>query len=141
MASPSLGKSIKGQDPTVYFSDFSFDFSPHPKTGDITVLQNDDSIKNSIRNLLKTKYGEILFDTSIGCGLNYSLFDNIDEITKYTIQEEIKNTLSVHEPRVSLSSVSTSEDIPSHGIFVTIYYTTINNYTIQTVSVFLERVR
>ena len=132
---------IKGQDNTIYFSDFSFDFSPHPKTGDITVLQNDNSIKNSIRNLIQTKYGEILFDTSIGCGLNYSLFDNIDEITKYTIQQEIQNTLSINEPRVSLSSISITEDIPAHGMYITVFYTTINSYTVQSVSVFLERVR
>ena len=132
---------IKGQDNTIYFSDFSFDFSPHPKTGDITVLQNDNSIKNSIRNLIQTKYGEILFDKSIGCGLNYSLFDNIDEITKYTIQQEIQNTLSINEPRVSLSSISITEDIPSHGMYITVFYTTINSYTVQSVSVFLERVR
>ena len=132
---------IKGQDNTIYFSDFSFDFSPHPKTGDITVLQNDNSIKNSIRNLIQTKYGEILFDTSIGCGLNYSLFDNIDEITKYTIQQEIQNTLSINEPRVSLSSISITEDIPSHGMYITVFYTTINSYTVHSVSVLLERVR
>ena len=44
-------QSIIGQDKTVYFSDFSFDFSPHPKTGDISVLNNNASVQTAFEIL------------------------------------------------------------------------------------------
>jgi len=134
-------QSIIGQDKTVYFSDFSFDFSPHPKTGDISVLNNNASVQNSIRNLVKTKYGEVLFNAKVGCGLNYMLFDPMDEITKYTIQQEIQTTLGTYEPRVALNGIDIKEDNINQGYFINIFYTIINSYTVQSVAVFLERVR
>jgi len=134
-------QQILGQDKTVYFSDFSFDFSPHPKTGDISVLTNNASIQNSIRNLVKTKYGEVLFNSKIGCGLNYMLFDPMDDITKYTIQQAIQTTLGTYEPRVTLNGIDITEDTINQGYFINIYYTIVNSYTVQTVSVFLERIR
>lgn len=134
-------KAFLGTDNTVYFSDFDFDFSPHPMTGDINVLKNDLSIKNSIRNLIQTNYGEILFDSTIGCGLKSSLFDPMDDITKYSMQRDIESTLKIHEPRVSISAISITEDDINHGYYIIIDYTIINNNTGQTVKIFLKRIR
>lgn len=128
-------------DSTVYFSDFSFDFSAHPKTGDISILKNDDAIRNSIRNLVQLKYGEMLFNSKIGCGINFTLFEFMDEITRYTVQGEITNTLLNYEPRVSVSSIEINEDSLNHGYYISIFYTIVNANNIQSVTVFLERVR
>jgi phage baseplate assembly protein W len=132
---------IINQDKTVHFSDFTFDFSPNPHTGDISILTNKASVENSIRNLVKTKFGEVLFDSKVGCGLNFMLFEPMDEITKYGIQQQIQITLSVYEPRVSLQQIDLIEDKINQGYFITIYYSIVNTQGIQSVKVFLERIR
>lgn len=134
-------KGFLGSDPTVYFSDFDFDFSPHPMTGDINILKNETAVKNSVRNLIQTKFGEILFDSSIGCGLNHVLFDFMDSISQTTIQRKIEQTLTNYEPRVKLHSVDISEDTMSQGYFVNVYFSIINTTIIENVSVFLKRTR
>lgn len=133
--------NIIGSDNTVFYSDFDFDFSPHPKTGDITILKNNLSIQNSIKNLLQTKFGEILFNPDIGSGIKFSLFDPIDNITHYKIKQQISSTLTAFEPRVSLENVELVDDPKNNGIYVYIYFSVINSYTISKVQVFLQRVR
>ena len=65
----------------------------------------------------------------------------MDEITKYTIQQEIQTTLGTYEPRVALNGIDIKEDNINQGYFINIFYTIINSYTVQSVAVFLERVR
>lgn len=126
---------------TVSFSDFDFDFSAHPKTGDISILINDASIKNSIRNLVSTKFGEILFSSSIGCGLNDSLFELMDEITKYSMRMQIETCIKNFEPRVELVNIDIRDDGLSQGYSVTMYYRIINTYVTEQVTVFLQKIR
>lgn len=133
--------AILNKDNIVYFSDFDFSFKPHPKTGDITILKNENAVKNSIKNLLLTKRGEILFDSFIGSGLYYSLFEPLDEITKRTMAIEIGTTISNFEPRASLVAIDVEEDKFNQGYIVTVYFNIINTYETQVVDVFLERIR
>lgn len=133
--------NIIGSDNTVYFSDFDFDFSPHPKTGDITVLKNNLAVQNSIKNLLQTKFGEVLFNPNIGSGIKFSLFEPLDNITKFKIEKQISTTLMSFEPRASLQKVELVEDSLNNGIYVYVYYSVINSYTIYKVQVFLQRIR
>jgi len=125
----------------IFFSDFDYSFAAHPKTGDITILQNENSVKNSLKNLLLTKFGEVLFNSQLGSGIYYKLFEPMDNITKVTMQREIETTINNFEPRVSLNSIDITEDTNSQGYFITLYYTLINTYNIQQVTVFLERIR
>jgi phage baseplate assembly protein W len=136
MAQPSLNINN-----TVFFSDFDFDFSAHPKTGDISILTNEAAIKNSIRNLVSTKFGEILFSANIGSGLNDSLFDLMDEITKYSMRMQIETCIKNFEPRVELKNITIQEDKMNQGYSVTIYYRIINTYVIEQVTVFLQKIR
>lgn len=125
----------------IYFSDFDFDFSPHPKTGDIVVLKNNNAVQNSIKNLLQTKFGEILFNPDLGSGVKFSMFDPIDNITIYTLEKEITTTINNFEPRASIQNIEIVEDKDKNGIFIYIYYSIINFHQIFTVQVFLQRIR
>jgi phage baseplate assembly protein W len=130
----------KKTDQNIYFSDFSYDFTPHPKTGDITILKNEDAVKASVKNLLQTKTGEILFDSMIGSGLYYKLFEPMDIITLRTMQREIVNTLQNYEPRVSVIDVR-FEIVGDHGLNISLFYNIINKIETQKVDVFLEKIR
>ncbi len=128
-------------DSAVYFSDFDFNFTPHPKTGDITVLKNDNSVKNSIKNILLTKAGEVLFESNIGCGIHDMLFEPMDSLTKYAMKNEIENALKSFEPRASIVSIEIVESIRENGYDINLQYEIVNIHELQSITVFLEKIR
>ena len=44
-----------------YFRDISLSFTKHPVTGDIGALGNEDAIKRSVENLVRTKFRREVF--------------------------------------------------------------------------------
>ena len=48
-------------DPSKAFKDISLSFQPHPVTGDIPVLKNEDAIKRAVRNLIETSSGAVSY--------------------------------------------------------------------------------
>jgi hypothetical protein len=123
------------------FTDIDPTFTKNPKTGDLLLLKDDGAVRNSIRNLLSTAFGERLFQPTIGGSLRNLLFEPIDAITTMEIRDRIIATINTYEPRVGqlLVDVVASPDEN--------YYTVVVEYAIQSVnktdriSVVLERVR
>ena len=48
------------------FKDISLSFSRHPVTNDVIVLKNEDAIKKSVVNLVRTRVGERFFNNLLG---------------------------------------------------------------------------
>ena len=59
----------------VRYSDINTSFSSHPVTKDITAITNDESVKQSIRNLIYTNTGEILYNSKRGSNIRAMLFE------------------------------------------------------------------
>ena len=62
-----------------YFRDISLSFTKHPVTGDIGALGNEDAIKRSVENLVRTKFRERFFNPRLGSEIENSLFEIPDE--------------------------------------------------------------
>jgi phage baseplate assembly protein W len=104
------------------FKDISFSFSKNPITNDILVLQNEDAIKKSVINLVRTQIGERFFNSLIGTSLEKSLFElNTQEVASY-IDEEITNLLNNFEPRIRVVEVIAEPDYDSNDLNVKIQY-------------------
>ena len=69
-----------------------------------------------------TSPGEKIFDPDFGSNIGEILFENIDEITAVSIQEEIENSLSNYEPRVEIIDVNVKPDYDQHQFDVMISY-------------------
>lgn len=123
------------------YSDFLDDFSAHPITGDISRVTNEQSIKQSIRNLVMTNYGERLFQPTIGSNILGSLFEFNDLTTASDLQFYISETIRNNEPRASLESVNVTETPDSNYVKIDILFSIINSQTIQTLNLILKRVR
>ena len=65
-----------------------------------------DAVKEDIRNLLRTRKGERLFQPDLGLGLDKFLFENITDEMKQQIQDDIKSTIKKWLPFVSVHSIS-----------------------------------
>ena len=83
------------------FKDISLSFSPHPVTKDLPVLLNERAIARSVRNLIETIPTERFFNSLIGTDVRDSLFENYSRTTVYVIEDQIRETISNFEPRVS----------------------------------------
>jgi phage baseplate assembly protein W len=103
--------------------DLDFSLVKHPNTDDIMVLNDVQSIKNSVRNLILTNKGERIFQPYIGTTLSNVLFEIADSDLGDTIIDSIKSVLSLFEPRIVVDSILVSLEDDDITLSVQIYYT------------------
>jgi phage baseplate assembly protein W len=89
-----------------YFKDISLSFKRHPVTNDIAVITNEDAIKRSVINLVRTRIGERFFNSLLGSNVESMLFELADSGIVDPITEEISTTINNFEPRVNLRQVN-----------------------------------
>ena len=83
------------------FKDIDLSFMPHPVSGDIRVLKNEDAIKRAVRNLVQTIDGERPFQSNLGTDVTRSLFDFVDYGTASIITHQIFDVLRGFEGRIA----------------------------------------
>ena len=76
------------------YKDLSMSFKSNPLTDDLIGLKNESAIARSVKNLVFTQKGEKFFDPDFGSEVSASLFENIDEVTAITIQDDIEYTIT-----------------------------------------------
>ena len=87
------------------YRDISLAFKPNPLTGDLTVLQNDRAINNSVKNIIMTIPSEVPFLRDFGSTVTNALFYNVnDEATEALLKDEIKRAILFNEPRVTFDN-------------------------------------
>lgn len=123
------------------FSDFMMDLTPHPITKDLIRLRNEQAIKQSVRNLVLTNYGERLFQPNIGSSVNRSLFEPNDFILEDDIESSVRRTIEFNEPRVQLLNVEVLTERDDNNISINIVFAIINSTQTQSLEVILRRVR
>ena len=104
------------------FRDISLSFSRHPVTNDILVLKNEDAIKKSVINLIRTRIGERFFNNLLGTSVDNSLFELNGIEVSTIIDEEIKKVLSNFEPRIVVRDVIVESIEDSNELNVKISY-------------------
>ena len=104
------------------FKDVSMSFKFNPLSGDLISLKNENAIARAVRNIVLTTPGEKLFDPDFGSSVSEILFENVDEITAVSIQDEIRNCLNNYEPRVDLVDVNVDPNFDENQFDVKITY-------------------
>jgi phage baseplate assembly protein W len=88
-----------------YYSDFTNDFAKNPVTGFLARVTNEESVKQSIRNIIMTNRGERFYNPSFGSTVYASLFNPFDSTTLIAIKESITESINNFEPRAELKAV------------------------------------
>ena len=104
------------------FKDINLSFKRHPVTNDLVVINNEDAIKQSVKNIIFTILGEKPFLPLFGSKMNSSLFELDTNFNETKISDEISSVLLNNEPRISNILVSVSNPDDSHELNVTIQY-------------------
>tara|TARA_B100000745_G_scaffold291337_1_gene231017 strand:- start:288 stop:710 length:423 start_codon:yes stop_codon:yes gene_type:complete len=123
------------------YTDLDLNFRSHPFTKDILLKKGDNSIKQSVKNLVLTRKGEKPFHPEIGSHIYTYLFDNMTVDTVVNIKTTIEDVINTYEPRVVLSSVDVTANPDQNSYDVTIVFRLINESDPITVEFFIERLR
>ena len=121
------------------FVDLAISFAKNPFTDDASVVKNDNSIKQSVKNLILTTPGEKPFQPLIGSRVNDLLFEPLDPFTADSLKEEIINTINQYEPRVQLTNVIVTPVYEGNKLNVTIEYKVFGLPIVETIQFVLQR--
>ena len=94
----------------------------HPVTKDIVMLKNEDAIKRSLQNLVRTQLGERFFDSTIGTRITGALFELANDDYIEPIQTEIEMVVKNYEPRVKLNDVVVENYPDQNALDISIRY-------------------
>ena len=133
-------KSQKVSRKNVY-ADLDLNFRLHPNTGDVKPLVDIDAVKNAVKNLLLTNYGDRPFHPEVGSNVTALLFEPCDEFTAQNVKSEIKLCLDTHEPRITAVAIETIADANNNRFAVTIGFTVLFSPIVQQIEFYLERLR
>mgnify|MGYP006208482797 CR=1 FL=1 len=123
------------------FVDINPSFQKHPITGDITLLKNEDAIKQSVKNIVMTMRGEKIFRPFFGTEVQSAIFENFNPILADDITVSIEDVLKVYEPRVKVVNVDYIDNIDDNSLEVTINYSIVGlPLNQQSLNLILERV-
>ena len=133
------------------FSDLDLDLSKNSITGDISLKNDLQSIRQSITNILLTRQGERFFSSSgIGVGLQDLYFELKENqgIIFSSIKERVKSNINKFEPRVRFRDFIIVDDeynsLGDDAVIVEILYDVIafgNNSNITETSNIADGVR
>lgn len=123
------------------YSDFLDSFEVNPFTGSLARTTNEDAVRQSLCNLLKTSQGERLYSSRTGSRVRNALFEPFDLINMDLLKDSIHTTLG-QEPRaiirrVQLGPVEYAEqegfarynpqtELDMDGINITVEYSVVN---------------
>ena len=134
-------KEVKGSkdDISRSFVDLSMGLLRNAFTNDVSVTKNENAIKGAIKNIMMTKKGEKLFDTSFGTSIWESLFDPLDELTADRIKQEIGNTIGQYETRITIRDINVEPMFNENAYYVGLTFTIIGSPLVESVAFVLER--
>lgn len=105
------------------YSDFNISFLSHPLTGDLGILYDEDSINQSLKNIVFTNKHERPYDDyDISSNIQNYLFElNNSAFLNKEVRDSLYTTIQNYEPRINIIDIivtSTNE----HSIKVDLYY-------------------
>ena len=155
----ALTGTVKQQE---YFSDFLNNFNKTPVGNQLGRVINQDSVNQSLRNIITTNVGERFFQPGIGSNVYKMLFEplSVQEFrggaATTTLEFMIRNAIEKNEPRVILADVQVQSAISErdslgqmyrsgavgeNSVIITITYRLINKVDLITFNYVLKRVR
>jgi phage baseplate assembly protein W len=123
------------------FSDFHKDMTQNPISEDLAVKRDEEAVKEAIKNLILTDRGERLMQPLVGGNIRAMLFENNTPATIKIIQETVKETIRIYEPRATLLDVIVQSSLDESTVQIAIYFYINNIEQPITLTVFLERTR
>lgn len=104
------------------FRDISLSFVRNPVTNDIVAITNEDAIKKSVINLVRTKIGERFFNSLLGTDIDNSMFELQTPELASNLETEITTLLRNFEPRIRNATSYVTYPADSNDLNIRISY-------------------
>ena len=130
------GKSFKR---SRTFKDVNIALPRNPITKDIYGVNNDNAIKQSIKNIVLTVPGEKPFQPEVGSRVNELLFEPLDPFVVDALRDEIINTIKQHEPRVDLQKVDVQPIYTQNRVNISVQYKIVGLPIVEDITFVLQR--
>lgn len=126
---------------TPLYADLDLALRVHPNKKDIIPLTDIDAVKQSVRNLILTNYGEKLFKPKFGGNVSALLFENVNVFTVLSLQKEIESILKRFEHRIDQININVNDNIDANAFDVTIEFRIIDINTVTEMNLTFNRTR
>lgn len=123
------------------YADFLMNLDENPVSFDLARKTNEESVKQSIKNLLLTDKGERPYQPNLGCNIRQLLFDTITPDTIIVMRELIQETLDAYETRATIIGVDVTSSIDDNAVNIAVVFSVINSSEPVTLVTSLTRVR
>jgi|TARA_B100001093_G_C26784315_1_gene995988 phage baseplate assembly protein W len=123
------------------YSDFHKDLRVSPISKDLALMKDEDSVKQSIRNLMLTDPGERLMQPNIGGGIRELLFEQMTPGTLKLMEENIVDTIEIYEPRAELIDVRVIAGLDDTHVNISVLFSVRNEEQPIQLDVILDRTR
>lgn len=123
------------------YSDFLDSFAASPVGGTLAKITNENSVRQSVKNLILTNIGERLYQPTVGSDVNKSLFEPNDVLTTSILKTNIENTIKFYETRAKDISIDVVFSNDQQYLNINVIFYVINNPVPIDLALNLRRVR
>jgi len=146
MSTFQINTSAKNQASTIsqraYYTDFPMrSMKVHQDKKDIQSVKDLDAVKQAVKNLVLTNFGERPFHPEIGSNVTALLFEPADNFTAMAIKEQILQVLVQFEPRTSHHTVEVTDNSERNAYEITIGFNVIFSRQREEINFYLQRLR
>ena len=137
--SQSINSSDKS---TRIYRDLDLFFGKKGTDSDVSVVEDVQAVKRSVRNLVLLNEYEKPFHPEIHGGVRDMLFENMTPIVANVIARKVEDVINNFEPRARLVSVRSIPDLDRNAYEISIEFYVVNAETeLVDLSIMLERLR
>jgi len=123
------------------YKDVDFTFKQNPNTNDVSIKKNNESIKQSVLNILRTNHGERPFNFGFGANLRSYLFENMTNITAAQMSTSVNMALANYEPRIEVLNTNIQARADENEVTITVTGRVRSSNEVLDISTSIERLR
>jgi hypothetical protein len=125
----------------IIYSDFATNFNCSPYSNDLAIVTNENSVKQSLMNIVLTMLGQRLYDDTIGSSGQYNLFGLSDDFETQLAVQAIEDAIIQNEPRANIISVIITPNVNGNSYDLAITFSVLNNPSQFNVNISINRIR
>lgn len=124
-----------------FYSDLDLRMIQHPIKKDITLLEDDEAVKMSIKNIVLTNKKEKRFQSNFGGNMRNYLFEDIDFILQESIKDDLIDLITRYESRITELKIKNMTSPDDNTLSFTIQYKILNYPQPFTLDMVINKVR
>lgn len=125
----------------MFYSDINLNFKPHPLTGDITFLSDDNAVKRSLVHIVAMLPYDIPFEAEKHGHIRELLFEIPSDATIVALEQRIRWAIETMEPRAKIDNIDIILSAQENGYHIKVDFHVVSLIEQQSIEFYMERLR